>query len=166
MRVGAECRGRLVNLENHLPLYISSSWSFIYDTFSDEFSLLPSLRNSLIIIETNTLYFTNLEFKRVHRQTPEAERLILARTLISQCAWRHPIPLLFPRPSHPQTLAWASFTNSCMQTEFCHILRWNEPQKSRGQLSAWADAAALHTTTIARLCPPERCCNISRSTAF
>ena len=56
MRVGAECRGRLVN-ENHQPLYISSSWSFIYSTFSDEFSLLPSLRNSLIFIETNTLYF-------------------------------------------------------------------------------------------------------------
>ena len=54
MRVGAECRGRLVN-ENHQPLYISSSWSFIYSTFSDEFSLLPSLRNSLILIETNTL---------------------------------------------------------------------------------------------------------------
>ena len=55
MHVGAECRGRLVNLENHLPLYISSSWSFIYSTFLDELSLEPSLRNSLIIIETNTL---------------------------------------------------------------------------------------------------------------
>ena len=55
MHVGAECRGRLVNLENHLPLYISSYWSFIYSTFLDEFSLLPSLRNSLIIIETNML---------------------------------------------------------------------------------------------------------------